>query len=269
MNKIVAVLVFIALAGIVAGLIYTRRPLPDRPEPYVELPEPAAEPEQPQHPIPQREIPQSEAESPPPEPLPQLDESDPLVLEDLGELVGEGNTQSLFKQDELIRNIVVTIDNLPRSKVAVGKRPVQPVPGPFQVVGDNQSATLSADNYVRYEPFISMVKDLNTDQAVAIYLRLYPLFQQAYEGLGYPDEHFNDRLVEVLDHLIEASNVGEPIDLVRPKVFYEFADQQLEASSAGRKLLLRMGPDNATVVKNKLQEIRDQVASDASTQHQD
>ena len=36
-----------------------------------------------------------------------------------------------------------------------------------------------------------------------VYERLYPLFQQAYEDLGYPGKYFNDRLVEVIDHLLQ------------------------------------------------------------------
>ena len=37
---------------------------------------------------------------------------------------------------------------------------------------------------------------------------------------------------------------------------YTFADPTLEALPAGQKLLLRMGPDNAAVVKAKLKELR-------------
>jgi hypothetical protein len=46
---------------------------------------------------------------------------------------------------------------------------------------------------------------------------------------------------------------------VQPKVFYEFADPKLEARSAGQKLLIRMGPQNAAALKKKLREIRSQI----------
>ena len=39
-------------------------------------------------------------------------------------------------------------------------------------------------------------------------------------------------------------------------MLYTFADPKLEALPAGEKLLLRMGPDNAAVVKGKLKELR-------------
>jgi hypothetical protein len=41
---------------------------------------------------------------------------------------------------------------------------------------------------------------------------------------------------------------------------YQFADPKLEELSAGQKLLLRMGPANAAIIKVKLHELRAQVA---------
>jgi hypothetical protein len=42
---------------------------------------------------------------------------------------------------------------------------------------------------------------------------------------------------------------------------YQFADPNLEALSAGQKLLLRMGPANAVIVKAKLRELRSAVVA--------
>jgi hypothetical protein len=93
----------------------------------------------------------------------------------------------------------------------------------------------------------------------AVYFRLYPLFQQAYEDLGYPGMYFNDRLVQVIDDLLQTPDVRGPVRLVQPKVFYEYADPSLEKLSAGQKLLLRMGSANAAVVKGKLRELRAEI----------
>jgi hypothetical protein len=100
---------------------------------------------------------------------------------------------------------------------------------------------------------------MDTGKLVALYVRLYPLFQQAYRDLGYPDRYFNDRLVEVIDHLLATPSVPGPIKLAQPHVLYEFADPALEARSAGQKILIRIGPDNAARVKAKLRELRRQV----------
>jgi hypothetical protein len=37
---------------------------------------------------------------------------------------------------------------------------------------------------------------------------------------------------------------------------YIYADPALEARPAGQKLLMRMGPENATAIKGKLMELR-------------
>ena len=68
-------------------------------------------------------------------------------------------------------------------------------------------------------------------------------------------------MIEVIDHLLSAPEAPATIALVRPNVYYEFADPALESLSAGRKLLLRMGPGHAARVKAKLTEIRGRIAT--------
>ncbi len=69
-------------------------------------------------------------------------------------------------------------------------------------------------------------------------------FSRSYEDLGYPGQYFNDRLVEVIDHLLQTPDLRGPIELKQGRVFYEYADPALESRSAGQKLLMRMGGDN-------------------------
>jgi hypothetical protein len=44
-------------------------------------------------------------------------------------------------------------------------------------------------------------------------------------------------------------------------VLYQFADPELERRSAGQKVMMRMGADNARRVKAKLREIRRELVS--------
>ena len=48
-------------------------------------------------------------------------------------------------------------------------------------------------------PLVTLMKSMDTQQLADLYFRFYPLFQQAYEDLGYPGQYFNDRLVEAID----------------------------------------------------------------------
>ena len=189
-------------------------------------------------------------------PLPTLADSDAPLIDALVKIAGASAVKEYLLPDSIIRHWVVTIDNLPRQKVAVQKRPIAPVNGSFAADGDELHATLDAQNYARYQPLVAAASKLDTQQLTAVYIRFYPLFQQAYQDLGYPNGYFNDRLVQVIDNLLAAPQPAGPIALVRPNVMYTFADPALESRSAGQKLLIRMGPDNAAAIKAKLKELR-------------
>ncbi len=103
---------------------------------------------------------------------------------------------------------------------------------------------------------MAVISKLDMQQLAAVYFRFYPLFQQSYQNLGYPTGYFNDRLVQVIDVLLATPQPLGPIELVRPNVMYTYADPALEARPAGQKLLLRMGPENAALIKTKLTELR-------------
>jgi hypothetical protein len=127
--------------------------------------------------------------------------------------------------------------------------------------GQGDVVSLSPANYARYARYVRLAQGIDSKRLAGIYVHYYPLFQQAYAELGYPKRHFNDRLVEVIDHLLGAPDVQQPVNLIRPKVLYEFEDPELQELSVGQKLLIRMGPENAAAMKAKLREIRAQIAS--------
>jgi hypothetical protein len=247
----------VVLAGLAATYFLDWNKQAPPPPPAPKLAAPASPEPAVRHPIPAAGDGAGETTS-----LPTLDDSDAGIGEALAGLFGRSAVAQLLVPQSVIRNIVVTVDNLPRQKVAVERRPLKPTPGETVVSGDldaGETATLDVKNYARYAPVMRVVQATDVKQLVALYYRWYALFQQAYEGLGYPGRYFNDRLVETIDDLLATPEVQGPIRLVRPKVFYEFADPALEARSAGQKLLLRMGPDNAAAIKAKLRELRAEV----------
>ena len=208
---------------------------------------PAAPDDAIEHPVP--------AGEPSKTPLPELGDSDGALSAALSEAGGGAVTHYLVA-DNIVRHIVVTVDNLPRQKVAVDKRPIMPTAGIFAAEGDELHGTLDSQNFQRYQPLVSLLQEADMQRLAAVYLRFYPLFQKAYQDLGYPNGYFIDRLVQVIDVLLATPQVTGPIDLVRPNVMYLFADPTLEARPAGQKLLIRMGPANAAAVKAKLTELR-------------
>jgi hypothetical protein len=220
-------------------------------------PPPAPVPEEAiQHPLPES----GDGAQPP---LPELGASDKAVSDALADAVGAPVVAQYLVPDNIIRHMVVTVDNLPRQKVEVDRRPVVPTTGTFMVDGDEDHATLDVQNYQRYEPLVAVLGKLNMERVGAVYLRFYPLFQKSYQDLGYPNGYFNDRLVKVIDMLLATPQPEAPVALVRPNVMYLFADPALESLPAGQKLLIRMGPDNAATVKAKLKELRAIITANA------
>ncbi len=188
--------------------------------------------------------------------LPTLAESDGPVTEAIGGAFGgEPISQSVIAE-ELIRRLVVTIDNLPRRQVPVRLLPVQTPPGRFMAAGSDATLVINPDNYKRYAPFVNLAEAADVRRLVSIYVRFYPLFQQQYEELGYPGKYFNDRVIQAIDNLLATPDVEQPVKLVQPKVMYQYADPELESLSGGQKTLIRMGPENAARLKAKLAEIR-------------
>ena len=191
----------------------------------------------------------------PPVPLPDLEQSDAQFVDAIGPALGSQWLGQLLPE-EIIRRIVVTVDNLPRKQLPAKLVPLKRAPGSFVTEGEGKSRVIGAMNAARYESYVQLLQAINPSKLVSVYAQFYPLFQRAYEELGYPKAYFNDRLVAAIDDLLATPEVPEPIGLEQPKVLYEFADSDLAARSAGQKILLRMGRENAAKIKAKLSEIR-------------
>src|SRR5688572_13686867 len=192
--------------------------------------------------------------------LPTLANSDSLMRESLVELFGRKVFDDFIVPDRLIPRIVATVDNLPRRSTPRRLMPLHPVSGPFIIAGSGEQMTLDPTNYRRYTRYVRVLEAAPANIVVSLYVQTYPLFQRAYEELGYGSGYFNDRLVEAIDDLLAAPEISAPIALMQPKVFYEFTDPDLETRSAGQKMLIRMGAENARRVKAKLAEIRQALA---------
>jgi hypothetical protein len=222
--------------------------LPPAPEPAATAPAPKVQAE------PRIEHPIDSAPASPP--LPALADSDPALGSALAGIFGKAPFEQFFVPETIVRHLVATIDNLPRKQVASRLIPVKPVPGPMRTTGQDATLAIAADNAARYSPYVQLVNLVDSKKLVAVYVQYYPLFQQSYAELGYPSRYFNDRVFEVIDHLLLTPDIAGPIALTQPKVLYEFADPQLQELSAGQKILVRIGPENEARVKVKLREIR-------------
>lgn len=251
-KPIVVVAVAFILVGSIAAYFYLQS-----------LPEPEPEPEQVQSVAsvlpPEPEIREVIEVSPASSPLPLLADSDNLMLDALAGLVGNKSLMKFFHTERIIFNIVATIDNLPGRRAPMSVMPVKEASGKFITAGTDEDLIISENNAARYTSYVRISDAINAKKLVEVYVRLYPLFQQAYAELGYPKKYFNDRLIETLDDLLDTPVINEPIKLVQPSVLYQFSDPDLEERSIGQRILMRIGSKNGERIKVKLREIKQEL----------
>jgi hypothetical protein len=249
------VLGWAAVLAVVAAIVayfWTQRqgqPVVPVTPPAIEAPLPLEEPAVPQVQFPLPPVAREE-------PLPKLEQSDEVLRSALSGLNAGPTLVEQVVFEDFVRRVVATIDNLPREKVHLRLLPVKTAPGRLETTTDLEGIRLKPENSFRYALYMRAVEAVDPKRMVDLYVRYYPLFQQAYRDLGYPKGYFNDRLIEVIDHLLATPQVLEPVRLVQPKVMYQFADAAMEGRSAGQKLLMRIGNANAATVKEKLRTVR-------------
>jgi hypothetical protein len=248
--RIVLALAALAVAAYLAWRFWPRpEPPPPPAPPVVQAPQPA-EPKGPQYPLPA---------APEEKPLPKLGDSDATALESLTSLMGSPTLQKLVRAEGVVRRIVATVDNLPREQYAERLSPLHPVPGRFATRGKEGERTIAPENERRYEQHLRTLEKLEPARVAEAYRRLYPLFQEAYVELGYPGGYFNDRLVFVIDHLLQAPETATAYRVEAPKAMFEYADPDEEARSSGHKVMMRMGGANAKRVKAWLRAFRAEI----------
>jgi hypothetical protein len=191
-------------------------------------------------------------------PVPSLDNSDETIQATLSDLFGKERFESLFNFKDIVRRIVVSIDNLAKREQPPQEfSPFKERPRDFRVTGKGDERTINPTNFKRYDAYAGLVQGVDTQKLAAVYFHFYPLFQAAYQDLG-TQGYFNDRLIKVLDMMIATPDVDGPIKVIRKSVheIYKYADDRLEALPAVEKILIRTGPENVAIVKAKARELR-------------
>lgn len=256
---VVGLLVVAALA--VGAYFFLSRDRDKAPEtPQVEAPEEVA-PE----PKPELEEPAPAEPAPPPEPereLPPLNESDGPVYKDLLSLAPGDALSRWLVSEEVIRKWVAAVNTASQGQLIHKHRPFKNIKGPIVVSEEGPTGmVLSEENYRRYDVPVRLFARVDSDTAMTLYRFWYPRLAQAYGELGIRNKTFHQVLLQAIDQVLAAPQVEESIQLVRPSVYYKFADPKLEKLPGLHKLMIRMGPDNARRVKEKLRELKAELQS--------
>ncbi|MCH9647101.1 MAG: DUF3014 domain-containing protein [Deltaproteobacteria bacterium] len=247
---VVVILLLLLGAGGLA-YFYLRQPPPPPPLSEITLPQPEPEPA-PQ--LPPMEEAKEEID------LPPLEESDSFLREAVSNLSAHPQLAKWLVTEGLARRFVVVVDNLAEGVSPRVHLPFLGPKGSFQVVEEAGEVRVDPVSFQRYDTVTDAFTSLDLAGTTELYDQLEPLFQEAYEELGYPDRAFHGTLVKAIDHLL-ATPVPTGDEVLAQKVLtYDYSDPRLAGLSPAQQQLLRTGPDNVRRIQAKLRQIRGSIA---------
>ena len=166
----------------------------------------------------------------------------------------------LLAEDQIVRKFVVFVENISREEF--------PQTGlPYRGLGQEMSVSEVDENlfvmeqiaHSRFDQVVKTFVEIDIDAAMTIYRTLSPLFQQAYAEIGFRNVSFDDTLRSAINNVLRTTNMEGPYQLVKPSVMYLYADASIENLLEVHKQLLRIGPDNTSLLKAKLREFLVQI----------
>jgi hypothetical protein len=188
--------------------------------------------------------------------IPPLDQSDPVVRRLVRELSAHPVVAAWLTGSGLVRDFTIvlanTADGTSPARYLTMLRPSLT----FSTMERNGQVYIAPHSYDRYAAIAGAVASVDPTGAAGLYATLKPRIEEAYRDLGFPpglslDQALHRAIVALLDVPI----ADEPVRL-RPKgIGYAFADERLEHLTGAQKQLLRMGPRNVRIIKEKLRGI--------------
>ncbi len=188
-------------------------------------------------------------------PFPALKDSDDWLRRRMKDLASYPKLAEWLKVSDLIRKITAAVDNIahgasPRAHLKVLTPSIS-----FSVVKKGEELYLNPQSYRRYDLVADAFASLDAKDCARIFREVKPLFQEAYRELGYPDQDFEETLVQAIKVLLDTPIVKGDIVVVEGVTTYQMVDENLEDLEDAQRDLLRMGPRNISKVQNKLREM--------------
>ena len=194
--------------------------------------------------------------SPPPEipgvVLPALGESDDFVRQVLSDT---RLPDAWLDNEDLLRRAAVVVDNAARGQYPRRQLGFLAPEGKFRVREIGQALFIDPASYLRFNRYLDMLDSVSPELLAGLLSDTSPLLEEALRELGN-DQPLLPQILEAIDQVMAVPVLRGDLELVQPKVFYEYADPALEGMSALQKQVLRMGPDNVVRLKSYVATVR-------------
>jgi len=253
---LILVLLLVIAGGVV--LLTGIWPPEEEPAPTVTAPPPAPPPAPV---ITELEEPAVEPPPPPPapveEPLPRLEESDDEVRDAVGDIpLGTAGQQYLVPSN-IIERSASLIYLMAQGDVPYKLLPVSRPKAAFPISDDGTQVVTDPAGFERYDALTQWLQSLDLESILSSLEWFIPLFREAWSYYGEDPAAFDMAVVMTLDLVIATPEVDlSEARLIRKEAVWIFEDPAIEGLAPIQKQVLRMGPDNAEIVKAKATEAR-------------
>ena len=223
------------------------------------MPAPPAPPPAPA--ITELEEPAVEPPPPPPapveEPLPRLEESDDAVRDAVADIpLGTAGQQYLIPGNIIERSASV-VYLMAQGEVPYKLLPVSRPKAAFPISDDGTQVVTDPAGFERYDALTQWLQSLDLESLLSSLEWFIPLFREAWSYYGEDPAAFDMAVVMTLDLVIATPEVDlSEARLIRKEAVWIFEDPAIEGLAPIQKQVLRMGPENAEIVKAKTTEAR-------------
>jgi hypothetical protein len=200
--------------------------------------------------------------SSPPEPvrpsLPPLEESDVAIRDALAAIPLGTPGQQYLLSSNIIERSSSALYLMSQGDVPYKLIPIARPKTPFPISDDGLKVTADASGFSRYDALSAWLRQLDAAAIVEAVEWLKPLFREAWSFYGEPADAFDFAVLNVLDSIITTPEIDlTEVPLIRKEAVWIYEDPDIEALSPLQKQIVRMGPDNALVVKAVAAQTRD------------
>ncbi|MDO8795070.1 MAG: DUF3014 domain-containing protein [Vicinamibacterales bacterium] len=187
--------------------------------------------------------------------VPPLDASDALVRTLVRALSQNSAVAAWLATDGLIRNFTVTVANIADGATPAKHLKVLRPSSAFRIVERDGRAYVDPQSYNRYGAIAAAIAAVDPSGTARLYATLKTRIEEAHRDLGSPDQSFDRTLERAIVTLLETPVVDSPVRLKPKGIGYAYDDERLESLTAAQKQLLRMGPRNIRIIKERLRGI--------------
>lgn len=186
--------------------------------------------------------------------LPDLLSSDQTVQQAVFKL--SPGLAAWFTTDQLIRKVVLITNDFAQAIRVSKHMSFLRLAEPFTVEQDGNELYIAPKNYKRFSTFIQAIQAVDAKSFVGFYQKFRPLTLQVFAELSYPKDISLESIIKKASgEIISAPIIKERIPLIRPSIYYRFADPNMEALNGVQKQMIRLGPENTLILQNKCREL--------------